>query len=527
MILVQSVNDPFHARRRYRTVPLITFLHHVLGISLLVKFRRTVLYIVTDMAWPNPFRRRTENTRTYWGYTFDLTSDHLTSEQAHPLKYSYDTLGEDCLNILNEISPPGLPAKAAEHTKNDSERSDPDTANQKEPTTKKKRDLYILLSENVDKHPKLRQLWDEVTNVPAWVDWAQIERGQDVFYRYGSATLTGLAYQSLLGGMGANRVVEVLARTGGFSVEKARHRLFETTQHILQCTKSLESIRPGGEGFASSLRVRLLHAAVRHRIMKLAQSRPDYYSVEKYGIPINDLDCIATIGTFSGTIIWLSLPRQGIWLREQEILDYIALWRLIAHYTGTPTEWFETPEKAKAMMESLLMNEIDPSDTSRILAANVIRCLEAKPPAYASRSFLEVNARWLNGNDLCDALGLGRPPLYYWLLTAGQCLFFMAICYSHRSIPWLDKKQIKGLKRIFWAVIVEGKYGLGQETVFDFKYIPDYHVTTEKGTDEQAGLAEHGIERRSLQTLLVAAGCLGCMGYVGIKVGVGLLKRLF
>ena len=45
----------------------------------------------------------------------------------------------------------------------------------------------------------------------------------------------------------------------------------ETTQHILQCTQSVESIQPNGAGHASSIRVRLLHAAVRRRIMKLAQ----------------------------------------------------------------------------------------------------------------------------------------------------------------------------------------------------------------------------------------------------------------
>jgi ER-bound oxygenase mpaB/B'/Rubber oxygenase, catalytic domain len=258
----------------------------------------------------------------------------------------------------------------------------------------------------------------------------------------GQETLTGLAYQSLLGGMGANRVVEVLARTGGFSVKVARHRLFETTQHILECTKSLESIQPGGAGFASSIRVRLLHAAVRQRIMKLEQSRPGYYNVDEYGVPINDLDCIGTIATFSASVIWISLPRQGLFLRKQEKEDYIALWRLIAHYTGTPTEPFESTEKAKMIMESLLMNEIDPSETSKVLAGNIIKCLEAQPPAYASKPFLEVNARWLNGNDLCDALGLGRPSLYYWALMAGQCLFFMAICYTYRSIRSLDQRKI-------------------------------------------------------------------------------------
>ena len=237
-------------------------------------------------------------------------------------------------------------------------------------------------------------------------------------------------------------MVETLARTGGFSTKVARHRLFETTQHILQCTQSLSSIQPGGAGFASSIRVRLLHAAVRQRIMKLTQQRPGYYDVEKLGIPINDLDCIGTIGTFSSTLVWLAFPRQGIWLRKQEIIDYIALWRYIGYLTGTPTEHFETPDKARKIMESLLMNEIAPTETSKILANNVIKSLAGQPPQYASKEFLEASSRWLNGKELCDSLGLGRPGWYYWALMAGQCLFFMVVCYTYRAIPFLDRRKI-------------------------------------------------------------------------------------
>ncbi|KIW24979.1 uncharacterized protein PV07_10655 [Cladophialophora immunda] len=494
------------------------------------------------MAWPNPFRRRDENTRTAWGYTFQLTPSHLTPEQAHPLKHSYDVLGEECYEILCQKD--SSPADEAKLQKRDDARSESvanhlhqsnstingsaDTNRPPTPSPRSKRDLYLLLRDHHAAHPKLQELWDEVTTVPSWVDWAQICRGQDVFYRYGAATLTGLAYQSLLGGMGANRVVEVLARTGGFSVKVARHRLFETTQHILECTRSLESIQPGGAGFASSVRVRLLHAAVRQRIMQLSKTRPSYYSVEKYGIPINDLDCIATIGTFSATIIYLSLPRQGIFLRRQETEDYIALWRLIAHYVGTPTDYFETPERAKCMMESLLLNEINPSNTSQVLANNIVRCLENQPPTFASRSFLEVNARWLNGNELADALGLGRPGAWYWALMAGQCIFFACLCYTYRAIPALDRRKIETLRKVFWAVIVEGKHGLGgEQTVFEFKYVPEFGLGTAKGEDDEKRAGEVGIERRNLNTLLAATGVLVGAGWLAVKVSTALFGRIF
>lgn len=177
--------------------------------------------------------------------------------------------------------------------------------------------------------------------------------------------------------------------------------------------------------------------------MKLASERESYYDVENWGVPINDLDSIATIATFSATLIFLSLPRQGIWMRQQEIEDYTALWRYIAHLTGTPTGPFESAAQSKRYMEILMLYEIRPTPTSRILANNIVRCLQDQPPTFASQQFLEVNARWLNGNDISDELGLGRPSIYYWLLVAGQCLFFMALIYTYRSISYLDKRKIQ------------------------------------------------------------------------------------
>jgi hypothetical protein len=125
------------------------------------------------MAWPNPFRRRDENTRTCWGYTFQLTPLHLTAEQSYPLRFSYDTLADECLDVLNEIAP----LQPATTT------SSPDGTNQevpsqeerhKTPAVKATRDLYLLLRDNVDKDTKMRQLWDEVNTIPDWVDWDQV-----------------------------------------------------------------------------------------------------------------------------------------------------------------------------------------------------------------------------------------------------------------------------------------------------------------------------------------------------------------
>jgi hypothetical protein len=449
-----------------------------------------------------------------------MTPEHPTVEEMHPLKYTYDVLGEQCFNRLNEISPPPdstLPRNNGKFTQD-----------VKAEQQQAHRDLYVLLKDHADADATLGKLWRQVNTVPDWVDWEQIARGQDVFYRYGGANLTGLAYQSLLGGMGANRVVETLARTGGFSTKVARRRLYETTQHILQCTRSLDSIKPGGEGWASTIRVRLLHAAVRSRIMKLAKDRPQYYNVEDWGIPINDLDSIATIGTFSATLIWLSLPRQGIFLRKQEIEDYLALWRYVGYVIGSPTDPFSSPQKARRWMECLLYYEIDPTETSKILANNIIKSLEGRPPIYATPDMLIASARWLNGNELCDRLGLARPGYYYWCLMAGQCAFYMFMCYAYRSVAALDRQKIAFLKRAFWVMIVESKTGLeGKEAAFEFKYVPEFATLTEMDESGEERTLEMTLERRNLKWLLMAAGGVAVVTYCSWKAVTGVWSMVW
>jgi hypothetical protein len=446
------------------------------------------------------------------------------------LKQSYDVLAEECLDVLNTISPPH---KNALPRNNNTAQPDSSTVTgtdqeKKEDVPVPQRDLYALLKEHHSSNPKLDQLWKEVNAVPDWVDWEQIKRGQDVFYRYGGPALTGLTFQSLLGGMGAARVVETLARTGGFSTKVARRRLFETTQHILQCTRSLEGIQPGGEGFASSIRVRLLHAAVRQRIVKLAHQRPSYYNLKEWGIPVNDLDQIGTISTFSTSLIWLSFPRQGIFLRDKEIDDYLALWRYIAYLLGTPDECFTTRNKAKAAMETLFYNEVDPSDMSKTMANNIIYSLKDEAPTYVSADMLIASARWLNGNELADRLGLRQVSPYYWSLMAGQCLFFMFYCYINRLIPAWDRDHVSRAKDIFWKVIVGAKWGLaGTETTFDFKYVPQYDTLTNLGDIGEAKRGRSALETRNLRAFGIFAGLVGVGTIVSIKVGLHMLAKLW
>ena len=65
---------------------------------------------------------------------------------------------------------------------------------------------------------------------------------------------------------------------------------------------------------------------------------------------------------------------------------------------------------------------------------------------------------------------------------------------------------------------MENKNGLGEETTFDFKYIPDLSKITKMEDAEESGVRSPGIERRNLQALAIGCGLLSLAGYLGFKI---------
>ena len=152
------------------------------------------------MSWFKLPAKRDADYRTCWGYTFQTTPYHLRAEEAHSLKFSWDVLADDALAKLNQLD-----LEAKNHNVEGAAEVKKPVSNQElgeGSVRKRKCDRYQLLRDNAKNDPVLSRLWDEIHVVPEFIDWAQIERGQDVFYRYGGPMLTGLAFQSLLGGLG-------------------------------------------------------------------------------------------------------------------------------------------------------------------------------------------------------------------------------------------------------------------------------------------------------------------------------------
>lgn len=101
-----------------------------------------------------------------WGYKYEFTDLHMTEEQQMPLRYSYDTLGEDVLLRVKDLQM----KKAAENGEAVGK------------AALRKVDLYeSLKSIALSKEDTVvTKFWEHVHTVPKWVDWDQIKRGQDV-----------------------------------------------------------------------------------------------------------------------------------------------------------------------------------------------------------------------------------------------------------------------------------------------------------------------------------------------------------
>lgn len=390
-------------------------------------------------------------------YTFQWTSEHMPKEQSDALKYEYDELGSQVVNKLQEI---------AQKNKTSSESA-------KGPPQCPFNDLYTLLRDHHTEDETLSRFWHETHTVPEWVDWEQIKRGQNFFYRYAPGNLMGFGLQAFMGeNTVAPGVSEVLLRTGGFSTRTLLRRLLETFQLILQVTDSLESVQPGGEGHRTIIRVRLLHSSVRERIMKIERTRGDYFDMESLGVPISTVGSIHSITTFCCNHSWLQLPFMGIHPTEQETADYIALFRYVAHVIGTPTEHVETPSRAKATMESMLLNEYRLNDTAYIVSHNLIQCLTDLPPFNVSAGFIEAGSRVFNGHEFCDKIRLGRPGLYSYACFRGFCWLVRGLALLQHNIPAFDALVTGFFKRSLHEGVIHSKEGLAGGSKLEFKHVP-------------------------------------------------------
>lgn len=256
--------------------------------------------------------------------------------------------------------------------------------------------------------PALAAVLDESHTVPAWVDFDRMLPGARLQQRLGPMGMLILGAWSLMNSYHCGPAVKPLSFTGQLT-RRADRRLAETSRYVVAATQD-DALRPGHAGWEMSIRVRLMHAAVRRMIR-----RAGGFDEAAWGAPINQADMVGTLIEFSIFIIW-GARRLGFAVSDAEADGLVHLWRYAGHLNGVRPDLlahFETVEGLERFAH--LVHLIQPGpDGDSLALADALRQSLLKPEApwrerLAAQTILKVHdgLSWtLNVEPIAADLGI-------------------------------------------------------------------------------------------------------------------------
>ncbi|MEZ4442008.1 MAG: oxygenase MpaB family protein [Polyangiaceae bacterium] len=255
----------------------------------------------------------------------------------------------------------------------------------------------------------LQALFAQLDEVPRWVDWDRIERAGRFFFRTGPAGGIVLGAKSLCYGYCSPGGNKPLIFTGKLLPQHVARRLAETGRFVV-ATCSPGGLRRDGEGFAATVRVRLMHAKVRRLLL-----RDPRWDSGRWGEPINQHDMLGTSLLFSQSFLE-GIRQFGFTVTRAEADDYLHLWRYSGYLIGVAPELLPVTEPdADTFADLILMTQGAPdADSRRLIDALVhfpIDLAKTEAERRAARYRMAAGygfCRYLLGDDLADQLDLPR-----------------------------------------------------------------------------------------------------------------------
>ncbi len=245
----------------------------------------------------------------------------------------------------------------------------------------------------------LARLFAAVNEQPPWLDPERVALGTSTMLRQASSGQLSLTVLSLLAGYLSSTVNKPLLFTGALAA-RAPRRLAETGQFFHDIATSGQLGR-WSAGFKTSIRVRLMHATVRRRLLALPT-----WQLDPWGVPINQRDMVATHLQFTVAYV-AGLALLAALLTPREIDGLMHAWRYVSFLLGAedtliPKTFREGLELASIYNRS----EPGPDDGSLRLGIALREAWETGPKPVAS--FVTGFARFALGERTSEQLGV--PP---------------------------------------------------------------------------------------------------------------------
>jgi ER-bound oxygenase mpaB/B'/Rubber oxygenase, catalytic domain len=223
--------------------------------------------------------------------------------------------------------------------------------------------LERALSQGIDAVPQapeaLRQLFLELESVPFWVDRERCNLGGATFLRcrLGFAVLALLSLPIIYSWPAGNKPLAL----SGQLVHRASQRLKDTTRFVFAVCQP-NGLSRSSEGFAMTVRVRLIHAQVRRLLIECGEWR-----AEAWGAPINQCHMAGTNLMFSVGVLD-GLTRLGYRFNRVEREALIHLWRYAGYLLGVEHELLVADEfEGHRLLDTMFAFEPQPDNDSRAL----------------------------------------------------------------------------------------------------------------------------------------------------------------
>jgi hypothetical protein len=214
---------------------------------------------------------------------------------------------------------------------------------------------------------ELVTLFEELDTVPHWVDWAQLRRGALGYWSRGRLVPPALVYGGTAG-PGAFRYggTRPFLFAQSFRRASAGVRLIETLRWLVAATTP-DAMRRDAPGFAMTVRVRMIHAAVREFC-----TGSEEWDWKAWGVPVNLGDALYQGGgLFCGGAVD-ALERLGVRFSAREREDIFALWRYIDHVIGFGGLNYVDERDMRAKMQVSDLLEPKPDEMCRIFMHGLI-----------------------------------------------------------------------------------------------------------------------------------------------------------
>ncbi|MCA9662431.1 MAG: DUF2236 domain-containing protein, partial [Myxococcales bacterium] len=227
-------------------------------------------------------------------------------------------------------------------------------------------------------------------------DPARIDAGEALFVRYGLPALQGLMLRALPECYAMPAGAEVLVRTGRLD-QLTRQRVLETV-HFTVDVMVPGGLGPEGRGIRSAQRVRLLHAAIRAHLREVGRWDP------ATRLPINQLEMVATLGSFSALILD-SLRRFGVDLTAAESDAYMHCWNVVGAIMGVEEELlFRDLDDGLELWRRVRERERGPSPAGTALTRALLDFANDLVPGWLFDGINPTMLRHLCGDELADLL---------------------------------------------------------------------------------------------------------------------------